>query len=164
MTNPFLAVTKLVSTVSDASAHLFVPMFKSALTIVVVPERAGSLYPIAENSDGIRANRQARFVYGRVRWTPPRMIIEWQAKQGTNKENFAIYRGRTMVWREAQLLDLSIFATTNSQSNMATYRAVDITVRPPGPYYYWIINLRARDGEQRFGPYRAAIEEARDDS
>lgn len=162
MTNPFLTVTKLVSTVSEASGQIFGPMFKSTLTPLSLPGRTRSLYPITEGGNEARMNRQARFIYGRVRWTAPHMIIEWQTKQGINKANFAIYRGHTIVWREARLLDLSIFTTVNSQTTMVTYRAVDTTARALGPYYYWIVNLAAREGEQRFGPYRAATEETRD--
>lgn len=159
MKNPFLAVTKLVSTVSEASVHLWAPIAKSTLTPVTSTGSAVSLCPITEGSDNKRVHRLAQFVYGRVRWVAPRMIIEWQTKQRTSKENFAIYRGSTIVWREARLLDLSIFTTVNHQTNMITYRAVDITVRAPGSYYYWIVNLRAKDGEQFFGPYRAVTEE-----
>lgn len=158
MTNPFLALTKLVSTVSAASTHFMVPVFKSAGAPVTIPGCAVALYPITEGGEGRHVNRQTRFVYGRVRWAAPRMILEWHTKQGTSKENFAIYRGRTMIWREARLLDLSIFTTINSQTNLVTYRAVDTTAQPPGPYYYWIVNLWAKDGEQRLGPYRGAME------
>ena len=162
MTNPFLTVTKLVSTVSEASEQIFGPKFTSTLIPIALPGRNVSLCPITEGSDGARVNRQGRFIYGRVRWAAPRMIIEWQTKQGVSKENFAIYRSHTIIWREARLLDLSIFTTVNNQTNIVTYRAVDTTVRSPGPYYYWIVNLIARESEQRFGPYRAATEETRD--
>lgn len=162
MPNPFLAVTKLVSTVSEASAHLFVPRVKSALTPVPTTRNVITLYPLTEGSDSRRSHRQAQFVYGRVRWAAPRVIIEWQNNQGTNKDNFAIYRGSSMIWREARLLDLSIFTTVNHQTNIITYRAVDTTVRSSTLYYYWIVNLRAKEGEQRFGPYRVATEEKSD--
>lgn len=158
MTNPFLALTKLVSSVSEASTQFMAPVFKPAGAPVIMPGRAIALYPITEGGEGRHVNRQTRFVYGRVRWAAPHMILEWHTKQGTSKENFAIYRGWTMAWREARLLDLSIFTTINSQTNLVTYRAVDTTAQPPGPYYYWIVNLRAKDGEERLGPYRGAIE------
>lgn len=162
MPNPFLAVTKLVSTVSEASAHLFVPRVKSALTPVPSIRSTITLYPLAEGSDSRHSHRQTEFVYGRVRWAAPRVIIEWQTKQGTHKNNFAIYRGSNMLWCEARLLDLSIFTTANHQSTIITYRAVDTTVRSSTLYYYWIVNLRAKDGEQRFGPYRVTTEEKSD--
>lgn len=162
MTNPFLALRKLVSTVSEASTQFIMPVFKSAVAPATIPGHGIAVYPIIEGGEGKRVNRQTQFLYGRVRWAAPRMILEWHTKPGTSKENFAIYRGRAIVWREARLLDLSIFATVNSQANLITYRAVDTTVHPPGPYYYWIVNLRARDGEQRFGPYRGAIDNMQD--
>lgn len=162
MPNPFLAVSKLVSTVSEASAQFFVLRAKSAVTPVPRIRSAITLYPITQGSDGRRDHRQAAFVDGRVRWAAQRAIIEWQTKQGSNKDNFAIYRGNSMIWREARLLDLSIFTTVNHQSNIITYRAVDTTVRSSTLYYYWIVNLQAKDGEQRFGPYQVTTEEKSD--
>lgn len=160
MPNPFLAVTKLVSTVSEASAQLFVPKAKPAFMPGPTVGCTITHHPIAEGSDGKRTQRPAQVIYGRVRWVTPRVIIEWQTKQGTSKENFAIYRGNSINWREARLLDLSIFTTTiNQQNDMITYRVVDTTVHASTLYYYWIINLRIKDGEQRFGPYRVATEE-----
>lgn len=86
------------------------------------------------------------------------MIIEWQTKQAATAGNFALYRSRHIAWQHASLVDLSIFATLDHQTDVISYRAVDTTVLPPGPYYYWIVNLSAKQGEQRFGPYIAQID------
>jgi hypothetical protein len=159
MTNPFLAMSKFVSTVTDASADLFAPVFKPTLTAVTGSAQGLSIYPLLEGDGGRRTARQGWFIYGHVRWSAQRIIIEWQTKQAVRKESFVIYRSRTMVWREASLIDLSIFTTANSQTNFITYRAVDVTIVPPGPYYYWIATLSGNYDEQRYGPYRSSMDD-----
>lgn len=115
-------------------------------------------YPPGEgNSAGAR--QPTGFIYGRVRRATQRLIIEWQTKRTSSIGNFAIYRGRTLVWREARPLDLSIFATVDGQNTLTTYRAVDTTAPPPGPYYYWIVDLTARQSERRYGPYSSTTED-----
>lgn len=117
-----------------------------------------SNYLPAEGSNA-GARQPVWFIYGRVRRSAQRVIIEWQTRQATTTGNFAIYRGRTLAWREARLLDLSIFATADGQTTLTTYRAVDTTAPLPGPYYYWIVDLTAKQGERRYGPYSFVTED-----
>lgn len=158
MTHPFLALTKLITGIMAVSAHLFPSRLKPAAVSGAVLSHSLVNYLLVEGG-GAAAGQPAWFIYGRVRRSAQRMIIEWQTKRATTPSNFAIYRGRTLTWREARLLDLSIFATADGQTALTTYRAVDTTASPPGPYYYWIVDLTARQGERRYGPYSSTAEE-----
>lgn len=149
MIHPLL--TKLIADLTARLAYLLKPPFKAAVNSgAALPH--GLLNGLLAEGSG--ATGQAKpFIYGRVRRSAQRMIIEWQARRTTTTGNFAIYRSRTLTWREALPLDLSIFATVDGQSALATYRAVDTTAPLPGPYYYWIVDLTAKEGERRYGPY-----------
>jgi hypothetical protein len=162
MTHPCLLLTKFIANLTVQSAHLFTLRFKPALAGAEVSQApldslAANYLPATDSSASAR--QPAWFIYGRVRRSAERMIIEWQTRRTAGADNFAIYRGRTLVWREARLLDLSIFATADGQTALTTYRAVDTTAAPPGPYYYWIVVLTAKQRERRYGPYSATLEE-----
>lgn len=138
-------------------AHLFASRLKPAAVSGAVLSHSLVNYLLVEG--GSAAGQPAWFIYGRVRGSAQRMIIEWQIKRATTNGNFAIYRGRTLTWREARPLDLTIFATADGQTALTTYHAVDTTAPLSGPYYYWIVDLTARQGERRYGPYSATPEE-----
>jgi hypothetical protein len=156
MTHSFLAVSSLLFTVFERSgwAHLSNarPAAPGTPTIPVL-----SAQEVAEKKK-MAVARRGLFLQGRVRWSTRRVILEWKTKQETATGKFAIYRGRTMTWDRATLVDLSIFATRDNQTNIISYRAVDTRVLPPGPYYYWVVSLNARQREHFFGPYVAHID------
>ncbi|MCE7984900.1 MAG: hypothetical protein DYG89_27315 [Caldilinea sp. CFX5] len=158
MTYPFIALTKFIASLAAALASLFPLHCKSVATTSTGMPLTLVNYPLAEDS-GATTRQPSRFIYGRVRRSAQRTIIEWQTKRAATTGNFAIYRGRTPAWREARPLDLSLFATADGQSALTTYRAVDTTAPSPGPYYYWIVDLTAKQGERRYGPYSSTTEE-----
>lgn len=158
MTHPSLPLTKLIANLSAASAYLLTLRCKPAATLGAVLPHTLMNYLVFDG-DGAGAAQPSWFIYGRVRRSAHRMIIEWQNKRAATAGNFAIYRGRTLAWREARPLDLSIFTTVDGQSALTTYRAVDTTAPPPGPYYYWIVDLTTKHGERRYGPYSSIPEE-----
>ncbi|MBX3010161.1 MAG: hypothetical protein KF832_01595 [Caldilineaceae bacterium] len=104
-----------------------------------------------------RARLSRLALQGKVRWSVHRLIIEWQTKQEEITGNFAIYRGHTLHWNDAVLLDLSIFTTVHPTGEIA-YRAVDIHAIPPGPYFYWIVKLTTKHKQLPFGPYIGQLE------
>lgn len=157
MTHPFLALNKLITGMIAMLAHLLTPRLKPAAVSDAGISHSLVAYLLVEG-DGAAADQPAWFIYGRVRHSAQRIIIEWQTRRATTGGNFAIYRGRTLTWREARLLDLSIFATAEGQPTLTTYRAVDTTAAPPGPYYYWIVDLTAKQGERRYGPYSSTLD------
>lgn len=155
MTHPFFAVTKFLAAIIQASAPSFLTLVKPAILTGTAPTPALVNYLLMEGGD-VAAGQHRWFIYGRVRRSAQRLIIEWQTRRATTAGNFAIYRSRTPLWREARPLDLSIFATADSQTGLTTYRAVDTTAASSGPYYYWLVNLTAKHSEQRYGPYSFA--------
>lgn len=158
MTRPLLTLTKLIASMTATAVYLLILRFKAApVGGVALPHPLLSYLPAESGS--APAGQPAWFIYGRVRRAAHRVIIEWQTRRTASAGNFAIYRGRTLVWREARPLDLSIFATADSQTALSTYRAVDTTAPLPGPYYYWIVDLTAKQGERRYGPYSSTVED-----
>lgn len=157
MSHPFLPLTKFIASLGAVSANVFTVCFKPALAGAIVSHPLINYMPAEGDSTGAR--QSTGFIYGRVRRSAQRLIIEWQSRRTASAGNFAIYRGRTLAWREARPLDLSIFATADGQNTLTTYRAVDTTASFPGPYYYWIVDLTARQGERCYGPYSATPEE-----
>lgn len=157
MTHTILDVTTLVSTILEHSGLAHFIGAKSPPTRYTPTASITSTPELAEQR--VRPpTPHTWLLQGRVRWSTKRVIIEWQTKQAATISNFAIYRSQHLAWPQASLVDLSIFATLDQQSQVISYWAVDTTVLPPGPYYYWIVNLSAKQGDQRFGPYIAQID------
>lgn len=156
MMNPSLILTTLLFTASD---HLSTTLgsAQAALSPSTTISQTTPIY-LSSERERAAAERSRWPIHGRVRWSAQRVIIEWQTKQEATAGGFAIYRSRNILWREAILLDLSIFATSNSQTGFVSYRAVDTTAIPPGPYFYWIVKLSAKQGEQHFGPYIGQVD------
>lgn len=150
MIYPFLS--KLIAGLTAGLAYLYLPHVKLAANSAAALPQVLINMLLVEGSSAT-AERPGQFIYGRVRRSAQRVIIEWQTKGSAARGNFAIYRGQTLTWREARPLDLSIFATVDGQSVLTTYHAVDTTALPPGPYYYWIVDLTAKQDERRYGPY-----------
>lgn len=156
MLHSFLTITKCIATVMHTSTLPFTLLLKPVLLTEPAPAQPLANY-LSASGDSV-GGRKIGFISGRVRLSGQRFIIEWQTKRANTAGNFAIYRSRTSIWREARPIDLSIFATADSQPTVTTYRAVDTTALSPGLYYYWIVDLTAKHHEQRYGPYRSAID------
>lgn len=153
MTHSFFTIRTLVSTALDRSGLAFAPK------IALMPALAQAAATVTRSdADVTLVTRRSWLIYGRVRWSTGRVIIEWQTRQTKTTDNFAIYRSQKLNGRDATPVDLPIYVTHDSRSHITSYRAVDATAVPPGPYYYWIVNLRAKHGENRFGPYIAQID------
>ena len=151
MTQSLPLLTQFITGLTAISANLFAVCCKPALAAATLSPALSNYLPVESGSAS--TTQPAGFIYGRVRRSTQRVIIEWQTRHRATTGNFAIYRGRTLTWREARPLDLSIFATADEQATLTTYRAVDTTAPLPDPYYYWIVDLSAKRGEWRYGPY-----------
>lgn len=156
MRTSLLTITPILSNTADASGRKGATGSLSAVSHATPPTPPISC--MGSEQAAFPAAAALWRLRGRVRWVKQRVILEWQTKEEATPSNFVAYRSQTMVWQAARPLDLSIFATHDSPPGFITYRAVDTTAIPPGPYFYWLVKLTAKHNEAPFGPYLVHID------
>lgn len=92
----------------------------------------------------------------RIRRLTQCVILEWQVSHMDATASFVLYGGSKPRWETATILDLSIFAAEDNQTEKTYYSAVDRRASSCKPTYYWIVLYSGHRCEQHFGPFIVA--------